>query len=81
MAWQPTSVFLPGESHGQRSLAGYNPWGRKDLDTPEATYRTQAELHLLLTEPVAQHTAVGYIPPERTSFSLTDLLGILDPFL
>ena len=26
-AWQPTSVFLPGESHGQRSLAGYSPWG------------------------------------------------------
>ena len=25
--WQPTSVFLPGESHGQRSLAGYCPWG------------------------------------------------------
>ena len=25
--WQPTSVFLPGKSHGQRSLAGYNPWG------------------------------------------------------
>ena len=28
-AWQPTSVFLPGESHGQRSLVGYNPWGRR----------------------------------------------------
>ena len=28
-AWQPTSVFLPGESHGQRSLAGYSPWGCK----------------------------------------------------
>ena len=28
-AWQPTSAFLPGESHGQRSLAGYGPWGRK----------------------------------------------------
>ena len=26
-AWQPTSVFLPGESHGQRSLVGYSPWG------------------------------------------------------
>jgi len=26
---QPTLVFLPGESHGQRSLAGYSPWGRK----------------------------------------------------
>ena len=25
--WQPTPVFLPGESHGQRSLAGYRPWG------------------------------------------------------
>ena len=27
--WQPTSVFLPGKSHGQRSLAGYSPWGPK----------------------------------------------------
>ena len=27
--WQPTPVFLPGECHGQRSLAGYSPWGRK----------------------------------------------------
>ena len=25
--WQPTSVLLPEESHGQRSLAGYSPWG------------------------------------------------------
>ena len=34
-AWQPTPVFLPGESHGQRSLEGYSPWGRKELDTTE----------------------------------------------
>ena len=27
-AWQSTPVFLPGESHGQRGLAGYSPWGR-----------------------------------------------------
>ena len=27
--WQPTPVFLPGKSHGQRSLAGYSPWGRE----------------------------------------------------
>ena len=33
--WQPTSVFLPGESHGQRSLAGYSPWGHKELDTTD----------------------------------------------
>ena len=32
-AWQPTPVFLPGEFHGQRSLAGYSPWGRNESDT------------------------------------------------
>ena len=31
----PTSVFLPGEFHGQRSLAGYNPWDLKELDVTE----------------------------------------------
>ena len=36
-AWQPTPVFLPGESHGQWSLAGYSPQGRKELDMTEAT--------------------------------------------
>ena len=30
--WQPTPVFLPGESHGQRSLVDYSPWGRKESD-------------------------------------------------
>ena len=29
-AWQPTPVFLPGESQGQRSLVGYGPRGRKE---------------------------------------------------
>ena len=29
--WQLTPVFLPGESHGQRNLAGYSPWGHKEL--------------------------------------------------
>ena len=35
--WQPTPVFLPGESHGQRSLAGYSPQGCTELDTTEMT--------------------------------------------
>ena len=34
---QPTPVFLSRESHGQRSLAGYSPWGYKELDTTEVT--------------------------------------------
>ena len=29
MAWQPTSVFLPGKSCGQMSLTGYGPWGQR----------------------------------------------------
>ena len=33
--WQPTPVLLPGESYGQRSLAGYSPWGCKQSDTTE----------------------------------------------
>ena len=32
-----TPVFLPGESHGQRSLVGYSPWGFKESDRTEAT--------------------------------------------
>ena len=45
--WQPTPVFLPKKFHGQRSLAGYSPWGRKESDTTEYTdththTRTQA---------------------------------------
>ena len=49
--WQPTPVFLPGESHRQRSLAGYSPWGHKSrtrlsaLSHPRdpATYTTKTK--------------------------------------
>ena len=37
MARLPTPVFFPGESHGQRSMAGYDPQGGKESDTTEAT--------------------------------------------
>ena len=36
-ARQPTPVFLPGEPHGQRSLAGYSPRGRRESNTTEET--------------------------------------------
>ena len=32
---RPTPVFLPGESHGQKSLVGYSPWGCRESDTTE----------------------------------------------
>ena len=44
---QPTPVLLPGKSHGQRSLVGYSPWGRKESDTTE-------QLHFHFHD--AQHT-------------------------
>ena len=39
----PTPVFWPGEFHGQRSLAGYSPWGHREQDTTE-----QLSLHFIL---------------------------------
>ena len=44
-ARQPTPVFLPGESHGQRSLVGYGPQGHKELDTTEVTQHGTAQEH------------------------------------
>ena len=45
-AWQHTPAFLSGESHGERSLAGYSPWDRKESDTTEATEHTALPMHL-----------------------------------
>ena len=36
-AWQPTPIFLPGESHGQKSLMGSRTWGHRESDMTEAT--------------------------------------------
>ena len=44
--WQPTPVLLPGKSHGWRSLAGYSPWGCKELDRTEHI-RTHTHTHTL----------------------------------
>ena len=38
--WQPTPVFLPGKSHGQKSLASYSPWGHTESDTTERLHFT-----------------------------------------
>ena len=43
MKWQPTPVFLPGESCGQRSLVGCCLWGLTESDTTEVTYQQQPE--------------------------------------
>ena len=40
--WQPTPVFLPGKYHGQRSLVGYSPWGRKRVGRDSVTKQQAA---------------------------------------
>ena len=47
-AWQPTPLFLPGEYHEQRNLAGYGPWGHKELDMTK--WLTTATLMLFTWE-------------------------------
>ena len=46
--WQSPAVFLPGESLGQRSLAGYSSWGRKESDMTEPLSITQQKLSINL---------------------------------
>ena len=52
--WQPTPVFLPGESQGQGSLVGCRLWGRTELDTTEATQQQQQRpsYHLNVASPL-----------------------------
>ena len=43
--WQPTPLFLPGKSHGQRSLAGYSSWGHKESDTTSKVNNNSNSYH------------------------------------
>ena len=53
--WQPTPVFLPGKSCGQRSLEGYSPWGCRELDTNEVTENTKVRLVKAMVFPVVMY--------------------------
>ena len=49
--WEPTPILLPGKFHGQRSAAGYSPWGRKEWDVTECAHtQTQHRQIYLLGE-------------------------------
>ena len=59
--WQLTPVFLPRESHEQRSLVGCCPWGCTKLDTTEAT--SHACMHLLEKETAAHSSILAWRIP------------------
>ena len=52
-----TPIFLPGESHGQRSLVSYSPWGRKESDTAERLALGGDTYHL-----IDQTSSQGCVP-------------------
>ena len=52
--WQPTPAFLPGESHGQRSQAGYSPWGHKESDTTK-----RLSTHTIMPKLLLSRTVFG----------------------
>ena len=60
--WQPTPVFLLGESHGQRSLAGYSPWDCKESDMTEHTRaHTLTHTHTRVKPTALKRLATPYI--------------------
>ena len=88
-AWQPTPVFLPGESHGQRSLGGYSPWCHKESDMTKVTQHARnAGKYLTLKKefksPVHSHLQLNgldklKIPTSSGRQKMRWLDGITDP--
>ena len=74
--WQPTLVFLPGKSRGQRSLVGYSPWGRKELGMTE-------RFHFIFTSwslKVFPRTGACWFPAHSSHFGINIIRGPgLDP--
>ena len=72
--WHPTPVFLPGESHGQRSLAVYSPWGLKESDTTEhithTHTHTQVTVILFLSKNKTLSTFYNNLPEHRLAGAL-----------
>ena len=79
--WLSTPVFLSGESHGQRSLAGCSPWGQKESDTTERLTHYTVYLPILLFSLNLQPSQTGsvlHIPKTAASVTLP-VHGLSEP--
>ena len=76
-AWQPTPVFLPGESHGQRNLVGCSQWGCKESDMTEATGNSIHIVHIC--QPQSHHLSLSPFPlvNHKLVFYICDLISVL----
>ena len=77
--WQPSPVFLPGKSNGQRSLVGYSPCGRKESDTTEQLHFHFSFIFVTLHNYFIFQTVIN-IWYYSTDFKLL-FLRFLSPFL
>ena len=78
--WQPTPVFLPGESQGRGSLVGCHLWGHTESDTTEATSQQQQQQcgeRLIITDNVYNFGRKTL--SNQQNFQLSGLLTMLDP--
>jgi len=75
--WQPTPVVLPGEFHGQRILAGYSPWGRKELERTERLSLSNF-IYSFISGCVGLHCSRGFsLVVASGGYSLTVARGLL----
>ena len=68
MQWHTTPVLLPGKSHGHRSLVGYSPWGRKELDMTQWLSMAQHSTVILKIRFASVPTSV---PTRLSDFTFT----------
>ena len=81
--WQTTPGFLPGESHGLRSLVGYSPWGRREPDTTEwliLSLVTDRAESLCCTPETNTTLLINYTPIRHTFFKKAVHLSKKSPF-
>ena len=73
--WKPTPVFLPGESHGQRSLWDYSLWGRKESDKTKqlSTQGWEPDVWIMIWEP--QGNWLTFFLASNTSFITMESKG------
>ena len=69
--WQPTPVFLPGKSRGQRSLEGYSPWDHEELDMLSRHTHTHTLLMIRGFIPAISAVLTGCIKPYSYSRYIT----------
>ena len=67
-AWQPTPVFVPGESHGQRSWGGYSPWDGTESEMPQHSTQHSVTTPSLLTKQAQIWRTILKMHPKHAVF-------------